>query len=212
MESPPPNDHEQPKNIQHNDSCKLVIMIPVVLLATLRSTCAAKAKVSLLRRIQGKHPRLKALTAWARETLHPSLSLLSLNSNNLFEVTFVLLEGRIHALTQDDLSCESAAIFFSNWCPHLDSKNPRGTYKLDHPVWVQIVDLCQVLREKTFLKITGAQIGQVISIDNSNAYQAKLFGPRIRLLVHGLNALPHMVIISRLNGERMVEYAMEFSD
>lgn len=159
MESPPPHDHEQPKNIQHNDSCKLVIMIPEVLLATLRSTYATKAKVPLLRRIQGKQPRLKALTAWAWKTLNLSLSLLSLNSNKLFEVTFVLPEGRIHALTQANLSCESATIFFSHWCPHFDSKNPHGTERLDHPVWVQIVDLCQVLREETFLKIIGAHIG-----------------------------------------------------
>jgi hypothetical protein len=72
----------------HDDIRKLVVNIPEALRSALRSTCAAKAEVFLLGRIQGKHPGLKALTAWARETLHPILALLSLKANNLFEVTF----------------------------------------------------------------------------------------------------------------------------
>ena len=190
---------------------KLIASIPETVLATLRSTCAAKAQVSLLGRIQGKHPGLKALTAWARDTLHPSLSLLSLKTNNLFEVTFAHPEGRIHALTQTDLTCETAAIFFSSWRPHFDSTAPQAEESLDHPVWVQIVDLCQVLREDFFLKIIGEQIGHVISIDNSEAYRAKLFGPRIRLLVRDIHQLPQTVVIPRLDGEGTVEYQLEFS-
>ena len=93
--------------------------------------------------------------------------------------------GRIH-----DLICDTAAIFFSSWRPHFDSKAQNAEESLDHPVWVQIVDLCQVLREESFLKIIGEQIGQVISIDNSEAYRSKLFGPRIRLLVGELHRLP----------------------
>ena len=104
---------------------KLIANIPEAVLVSLRSTCAAKAEVSLLGRIHGKHPRLKALTAWARETLHSSLSFLSLKTNNLFEVTFIHPEGRIHSLTQTDLVCETAAIFFSSWRPHFDSKAPQ---------------------------------------------------------------------------------------
>jgi hypothetical protein len=180
-------------------------------LASLRSTCAAKAEVSLLGRIHGKHPGLKNLTAWARDTLHPSLSLLSLKTNNLFEVTFAKPEGRIHALTQADLVCDGAAIFFSSWRPHFDSKAPHAEENLDHPVWVQIVDLCQVLREESFLHIIGEQLGQVISIDNSEAYKAKLFGPRIRLLVRDIHKLPQTVVIPRLDGEGTVEYKLEFS-
>lgn len=42
---------------------KLVVTIPEDLLTTLRTTCAEKANVSLLGRITGKHPGLKALTA-----------------------------------------------------------------------------------------------------------------------------------------------------
>ena len=83
---------------QQSDPRKVVIQIPAALLANLRSQCDSKASVSLLGRIQGKHPGLKALTAWAQETLHPSLALLSLKSNNIFEVTFENPEGRIHAL------------------------------------------------------------------------------------------------------------------
>ena len=87
------------------DNRKLVIItIPEALLASLRSTWAAKAYGSLLGRIQGKHPGLKALTTWAWDTLHPSFALLSLKANNLFEVTFTILEGRIHALTQTELT------------------------------------------------------------------------------------------------------------
>ena len=193
------------------DPRKLVASIPEALLANLRSKCTAKASVSLLGRIQGKHPGLRALTAWARESLHPSLALLSLKSNNVFEVTFEQPEGRIHALNQADLTCESAAIFFSSWRPHFDAKTPHAEDSLDHPVWVQIVDLCQVLREESFLHIIGEHIGQVISIDNSEAYKAKLFGPRIRLLVRDLNNLPHTVVIPRLDNEGTVEYALEFS-
>ena len=190
---------------------KLIANIPAAVLETLRSTCAAKAEVSLLGRIQGKHPGLKALTAWARDTLHSSLSFLSLKTNNLFEVTFTHPEGRIHALTQADLVCETAAIFFSSWRPHFDSKAPQAEESLDHPVWVQIVDLCQVLREETFLKLIGEQIGQVISIDNSEAYRSKLFGPRIRLLVQDLHRLPQTVVIPRLDSEGTVEYNLEYS-
>lgn len=78
---------------------KLVVKVPEELLTSLRTSCAENANVSLLGRIQGKHPGLKALTAWARDTLHPSLAFLSLKANNLFEITFSTPEGRIHALT-----------------------------------------------------------------------------------------------------------------
>ena len=193
------------------DKRKLVVTIPEALLAALRSTCAAKAEVSLLGRIQGKHPGLNALTAWARDTLHPTLALLSLKANNLFEVTFTSAEGRIHALTQTELTCETATIAFSSWRPHYDSKTPQEADRLDFPIWVQIVDLCQVLRDETFLKTIGEQIGQVIAIDNSEAYRAKLFGPRIRILVKDLNTLPHTVVLPRLDGEGVVEYTLEYS-
>ena len=174
----------------HEEPCKLIANIPDEMLASLRSNCAAKAEVSLIGRIHGKHPGLKALTAWARDTLHQSLLLLSLKANIFFEVTFAHPEGRIHALTQGDLICDIAAIFFSSWRPHLDSKSSLAEESLDHPVWVQIVDLCQVLREESFLRLIGEQIGQVVSIDSSDAYRAKLFGPRIRLLVRNMHQLP----------------------
>ena len=208
--SPPPGATSE-SNSPPEEPRKLIASIPEAVLASLRSTCAAKAEVSLLGRIHGKHPGLKALTAWARDTLHPSLSLLSLKSNNLFEVTFAHPEGRIHALTQADLVCDTATIFFSSWRPHFDSKAPQAEESLDHPVWVQIVDLCQVLREESFLQLIGEQLGQVISIDNSEAYRAKLFGPRIRLLVRDLHRLPQTVVIPRLDGEGTVEYKLEFS-
>jgi hypothetical protein len=88
---------------------------------------------------------------------------------------------------------------------------PQAEETLDHPVWVQIVDLCQVLREEPFLKLIGAQIGHVISIDNSEAYRSKLFGPRIRLLVQDLQQLPQTVVIPRLDGEGTIEYNLEYS-
>ena len=187
--------------------------IPADLLASLRTSCENKASVSLLGRIQGKHPGLKTLTAWAWETLHPTLTLLSLKANNVFEVTFGSPEGRTHALNQADLTCESASIFFSSWRPHFDARKPQDTDSLDYPVWVQIVDLCQVLRNEPFLQTIGEQIGQVISIDSSDAYKAKMFGPRIRLLVRDLHTLPQTVVVQRLDGARdgTVEYAFEFS-
>ena len=210
-----PMDHNQAPNdegaTQQQDPRKIIVNVPAALLANLRTQCNTKASVSLLGRIQGKHPGLQALTAWAHENLHPSLDLLSLKANNIFEVTFEQPEGRIHALNQADLMCESAAIYFSSWRPHFDATTPQDTEKLDHPVWLQIVNLCQVLRDETFLHIIGEQIGQVISIDNSEAYRAKLFGPRIRLLVRDLDTLPHTVILPRLDGEGTIEYALEFS-
>ena len=211
MEQPPPGEPEPEKETPQAEPRKLIASIPEAVLAMLRSTCAAKAEVALLGRVQGKHPGLKALTAWARDMLHPSLSLLSLKTNNLFEVTLSQPEGRIHALTRADLVCDTASIFFSSWSPHFDSTAPQAEESLDHPVWVQIVDLCQVLREEFFLRIIGEQIGHVISIDNSDAYRAKLFGPRIRLLVRDLHQLPQTVVIPRLDGEGTVEYQLEFS-
>ena len=77
---------------------KLIATIPEALLSQLRATCEVKASTSLLGRIHGKHPGLKSLTAWAKNTLHSSLTLLSLKANNLFEVTFAHEEGRLHAL------------------------------------------------------------------------------------------------------------------
>ena len=130
---------------------KLITTISTGLLATLRTSCKTKASVSLLRRVQGKHPGLKTLTAWARETLHPSLTLLFVNANNVFEVTFSSPKGHTHALNQADLTCESASIFFLSWRPHFDAKKPQDVDSLDYPVWVQIVDLCQVLRTEAFL-------------------------------------------------------------
>lgn len=211
MESPQPPGPDLPPATTPEVPHKLIANIPEVVLAALRSTCAAKAEVSLLGRIHGKHPGLKVLTAWARDTLHSSLAFLSLKTNNLFEVTFTHPEGRIHALTQANLVCDTAAILFSSWRPHFDPQAPQAEESLDHPVWVQIVDLCQVLREESFLKIIGEQIGQVISIDNSEAYRAKLFGPRIRLLVRDLNQLPQKVVIPHLDGEGTIEYNLEFS-
>ena len=211
MEHPPSPEPELGTTTSPEEPRKLIANIPEAVLAALRSTCAAKAEVSLLGRIHGKHPGLKALTAWARDNLHPSLSLLSLKTNNLFEVTFAHPEGRIHALTQADLVCDTAAIFFSSWKPHFDSRAGKVEESLDHPVWVQIVDLCQVLREDSFLRLIGEQIGQVISIDNSEAYRAKLFGPRIRLLVRDIQQLPQTVVIPRLDGAGTVEYKLEFS-
>lgn len=208
-ESAPPPGSTADSNSTPEEPRKLIANIPEAVLASLRSTCAAKAEVSLLGRIHGKHPGLKALTAWARDTLHPSLTLLSLKTNNLFEVTFAQPEGRIHALTQAELVCDTANIFFSSWRPHLDPKTAEEG--LDHPVWVQIVDLCQVLREESFLQLIGEQLGQVISIDSSEAYRAKLYGPRIRLLVRDLHQLPQTVVIPRLDGEGTVEYKLEFS-
>lgn len=193
------------------DTCKVVVTIPEALLANLRSQCDNKASVSLLGRIQGKHPGLKALTAWARATLHPSLAFLSLKANNIFEITFENPEGRIHALNQANLILKTATIFFSSWKPHFDASTNQDANRLDHPVWMQIVNLCQVLRNDTFLRIIGEQIGQVISIDNSEAYRAKLFGPRIRLLVRDLDNLPNTVVLPRLDGEGLIEYALEFS-
>ena len=206
-----PSGPELEKNSAKDEHRKLIAKIPETVLAQLRSTCEAKAEVSLLGRIHGKHPGLKALTAWARDTLHSSLSILSLKTNNLFEVTFTHPEGRIHALTQADLICDTAAIFFSSWRPHFDAKASQAEESLDHPVWVQIVDLCQVLREESFLRIVGEQIGQVISIDNSEGYRSKLFGPRIRLLVKELNRLPQTVVLPRLDREGTVEYSLEYS-
>lgn len=84
--NPPHLDDLTPAAPTHQEvSRKLVAMIPEALLESLRSACAAKAKFSLLGRIQGKHLGLKALTIWARETLHPSYSLVSLKNNNLFK-------------------------------------------------------------------------------------------------------------------------------
>lgn len=115
-----------PGTTPNNQERTLVIAVPVELLQSLRTTCATKANLSLIGRIQGKHLGLKSLTAWARDTLHPSLALLSLKANNLFEVTFSQPEGRVHALTQTDLICDSTPIFFSSWKPHFDPKTPHA--------------------------------------------------------------------------------------
>jgi hypothetical protein len=196
---------------QQINPCKVVLAVLDKLLANLRSRCHSKASVSLIGRIQGKHPGLQALTAWARENLHSSLSLLSILANNVFEVTFEQPEGRIYALNQADLMCESATIFFSSWRPHFDASTSLDRETLDYPVWMQVVNLCQILRDEEFLRTIGDQIGQVISIDNSETYRAKLFGPRIRLLVRDLDNLPHTAVLPRLDGEGTIEYALEFS-
>ena len=73
------------------------------------------------------------------------------------------------------------------------------------------MDLCQILREETFLRTIGGHIGQVIAVDNSDAYRAKLFGPRIRILVRDLDKLPRTVVLPRLDGEGVVEYDLEYS-
>jgi hypothetical protein len=189
----------------------VAVKIPDAMLAALRTQSENKASVSLLGRIQGKHPGLQALTTWAKSTLHSSLLLLTIQANNMFKVTFESAEGRLHVLNQADLTCELASIFFSSWRPHFDASQPNETDRLDHPVWLQIVNLCQVLRDEAFLRIVGNQIGQVISVDNSEAYRAKLFGPRIRILVQDLDALPHTVLLPRLDGEGTIAYALEFS-
>lgn len=100
---------------QHDETRKLIASIPHTLLALLQTTYNEKASSSLLGKIQSKDPGLKALTTWALDTLHSSLSLLSLKTDNLFEITFATPGGRIHALNQADLTCEGATILFSSW-------------------------------------------------------------------------------------------------
>ena len=190
---------------------KLVTTLSPGLFESLRNNCEYKASVALLGRVQGKHPGLKTLTAWARETLHPNLTLLSLKSNNVFEITFDSPEGRLHALKQADLTCESASIFLSSWRPHFDEKKLQDTNNLDYPVWVQIADLSQVFHTEEFLREIGEQIGQVISIDCSESYKAKLFGPRIRLMVKDLHTLPQVIVVPRLDGKGTAKYTLEFS-
>jgi hypothetical protein len=191
---------------QHNMG-PVLINVPEDLLSYMRNSCAEKASVTLIGRIQGKHPGLKALTAWARDNLHSSLLLLSLKTNNLFEVSFSTAEGRTHALTQTDLICEAANISFSSWRPHY--KQTQG--QLDYPVWMQVEDLCQIMREEKFLRNIGEHIGQVIAIDNSELYRAKLFGPRIRLLVKDPNNLPKTILVPMLDREGVTEYKLEYS-
>jgi hypothetical protein len=193
---------------QPNKARKLSVQLPEELLSSLRTTCAQKANLTLIGRIQGKHPGHKALTAWARDTLHSSFECLSVKTNNLFEVTFSTPEGRIHAFTQSELICASAYITFSSWRPHLDT---RARQTQDFPIWLQIVDLCQILRDETFLRTIGGYIGQVIAIDNSEAYRTKLYGPRVRLLVRDLESLPQTLEIPRLDEEGVVEYKLEYS-
>jgi hypothetical protein len=188
-----------------------VVTVPEALRTFVQASCAEKAKVSLLGRIYGKHPGLKALTAWARATLHSSLKLLSLKANNLFELSFSEPEGRIHALTQTELVCDNATISFASWRPHFDANIQQETNQLDFPIWVQIVDLCQPLRDDAYLRNIGAHIGQVIAIDNSEAYKAKLFGPRIRILVRDINNLPKTAVLPRVDEEGDVEYHLEYS-
>lgn len=190
---------------------RLVVSVPEELLSSLRASCAEREKVTLLGHIQGKHPGTKALTAWARGILHPSLKLLSLKGKNRFEISFSKPEGRIHALTQTELLCGQATITFSSWKPHFDANRQHGNNQLDFPIWVQVVDLCQVLRDDQFLLNIGAHIGQVIAIDNSEAYRAKLFGPRIRILVRDTNNLPQTVVLPSLDDEGELEYKLEYS-
>ena len=130
MENPPCNSSEPIVAPNPEDNCNLVVTILEALLATLHSTCAAKTYVSLVGKIQGKHPGLKALTTWARETLHLSLALLSLKANNMFEVTFTLLEDKIHTLTQTELTYKMATISFSSWCPHFNSNTLHVVVRL----------------------------------------------------------------------------------
>lgn len=189
----------------------VLINVPEEILSAMRASCAEKASVSLLGRIQGKHPGLKALTAWARDTLHPTLSLLALKTNNLFEVTFSSTEGRTHALTQSDLICEAASISFSSWKPHYDAKTQQEQDQLDFPIWMQVVDLCHVMRKESFLRNIGEHIGQVIAIDNLELYRAKLFGPRIRVMVKDLNKLPRNIAVPRLDKEGVVKHKIEYS-
>ena len=197
-------------NPTQEDDC-VVINVPEEQLASMRKDCADQASISLLGRIQGKHPGLKALTAWARDTLHPSFTMLSMKSNNLFEVIFSSTEGRTHALTQADLTCETASIIFSSWQPHFDARISQDQDQLDFPIWMQVADLCQIMRRESFLRTIGEHIGQVIAIDNSELYRAKLFGPRIRLLVNDLNNLPKTIKVPRLDREGVVVHKLEYS-
>ena len=50
-----------------------------------------------------------------------------------------------------------------------------------------------------------------MAVDNSEAYRAKLFGPRIRILVQDLNTLPLSITLPRLEGDGRVKYLQEYS-
>lgn len=65
---------------------------------------------------------------------------------------------------------------------------------------MQFMGLNRFLRKEEFLKALASQIGEVILIEDSESYRGKTAGPRIRILVQDLAALPNTVALTGSDG------------
>lgn len=64
---------------------------------------------------------------------------------------------------------------------------------------------------KLFLTEALSSVGEVLLVDETKAYIAKLSGPRARILVDNIDHLPMNIIIPRIGGSRTLEYGLEYS-
>lgn len=191
---------ESPTTAQPSDSnpsSTVVANLSPQLLADLEATFACKAELMVIGYINGKCPGPRKLNAWASTWLHGSFVSMSMRPNNFFEVLFSQELGRAQTLTNINYTCDNLVISFAPWSPFFDAETETEwpDEKLKIALWVQIVGLPLPLQTKPFLIEALAIVGEVLLVDESEAYRAKMSRPRVRILTEDIDNLPRQKIL-----------------
>lgn len=134
-----------------------------------------------------------------------------MRAHNHFEVQFSQEEGRKQTLTDRTYTCDNQIITFSAWSPYFNYETLANEEKVKIPLWAQIIDLPLALRTKAFLQEVVGHIAEVLLVDDTESYQTKLSGPRVRILTENVNTLPKTIRINRHDGAGEAEFSMEYS-
>lgn len=149
--------------------------------------------------VRGRSPGVRRLTTWARLALHKSFKHLTIRANNYFEVQFTRQEGVQTTLRERVYRMDTQNVTFTAWTPYFDPESHRNIEENKTPIWAQIVGLPPFHRNKTFLWETFNNFSEVLTVDETESYRAKLSGPRVRLLITDIDKLPRKILIPRLD-------------
>lgn len=157
-----------------------------------------------------KSPGYKILHEWAKSVFHDSFTTIALIGNGFFEVSFATKDGVLHTLT-NTFFYEGKVVSFSTWSADFSSQKEETIDLVRFPVWAHFLGLPIYVRNEQCLRALGKRIGEILSMDLSDSWVGKTAGPRIRLLVSDINALPSTVLIlGRVKGTT-VEHKMTYS-
>lgn len=161
--------------------------------------------------VKGRSPGVRRLTTWARINLHTSFKHLTIRANNYFEIQFTRKEGIQTTLLEKVYRMDNQNITFTSWSPYFDPEATKANEGNKDPIWAQIVGLPPFHRNQVFLRETFNSFSEILAVDDTESYRAKLSGPRLRLLDEDINKLSKKILIPRLDREGDLLYDIEYS-